>query len=136
MERRSWLGTLGTLALAVGCGYKAPTDNNNNGGNPPQNPGGTPVASAAVDVGNNYYSPNSVLLSAGGTVTWTWIGNGHSVTSTGSQTFSPNAPVSNVPHTLVVTFPATGDYNYFCTVHGGSSDPYSSGGMVGAIFVR
>lgn len=135
MDHGRWIGALSALALAAGCGGGT-TENNNNGGNPPQNPGGTPVASATVSVFNNYFDPNGVLLSAGGTVTWNWVGVGHSVTSRGSPSFSPNAPVSSAPFTLAVTFPSTGDYQYFCTVHGVSSDPYSSGSMIGTIFVR
>ena len=93
------------------------------------------MSTASVDVGNNFFDPNSVLLAAGGTVTWTWIGSGHSVTSSGSPSFSPNAPVSNPPKTLVVTFATAGDYQYFCTVHG-VPGVYTSGSMVGTIFVR
>jgi plastocyanin len=129
----------GLLVGAVACGGGGTTDNNNNnGGNqqPPQQPGGTPVPTASVDVNNNYFTPNSVLLAAGGTVTWNWVGdNGHSVTSYASPTFTPNAPVSYPQHTLVVTFPNTGDYQYYCTTHGVGAYGGISG-MTGAIYVR
>jgi plastocyanin len=129
----------GLLLIAAACssapaGNNDPNDDGNNQ-NPPTNPGGTPVTSAEVVVGNNYFDPNSVLLAVGGTVTWTWIGSGHSVTSNGTPTFSPNAPVSNAPRTLIVTFSTAGDYRYLCTVHGVASG-YTSGAMVGEIFVR
>jgi len=135
------MGRFGHLTLAAGfaaaaaCSGGGTTDT---GGispppPPPVLPGGTPVQSANVDVANDFYSPNSVLLSAGGTVTWTWTGNnGHSVTS---NEFSPNAPVSYPPKTLQVTFANTGDYHYFCTVHGVAGYG-TSGTMIGAIFVR
>ena len=125
------------LLTSAGCSSAGPTNNNgNNNPNPPGLPGGTPVLTASVTVDDNFYSPNSVLLAVGGEVTWNWVGsNGHSVTSSGSSTFSPNAPVRTTPATLRVTFPTTGDYRYFCTVHG-QSNYYSSGDMVGVIFVR
>ena len=129
----------GILLGVAACSSGGTTDNgNNNGGqNPPQLPGGTPVATANIDVLNNYYAPNSVLLAVNGTVTWNWVGdNGHSVTSTVAPTFSPTAPVSYPPKSLVVTFTTTGDYRYFCLTHG-VSDGYGGGGsMVGEIFVR
>jgi len=100
---------------------------------PPVLPGGTPVQAANVDVANDFFSPNAVLLATGGTVTWTWTGNnGHSVTS---NDFSPNAPVSYPPKTLQVTFNTNGDYNYFCSVHGVAGYG-TSGSMIGAVFVR
>lgn len=123
------------LLAAAACGGYTTNNNGNNNPNPPGLPGGTPVLAASVTVDDNLYSPNSVLLAVGGEVTWNWIGNGHSVTSSGSPTFSPNAPVQNAPNTLLVTFSTVGDYRYFCTVHG-QPNYYSSGDMVGAIFVR
>ncbi|HEV8600701.1 MAG TPA: hypothetical protein VGQ69_15175 [Gemmatimonadales bacterium] len=127
-----------SVALLAGaaCGGAGPTNNSgNNNPNPPSLPGGTPVPAASVSVANDYYSPNSVLLATGGTVTWNWVGDGHSVTSSGSPSFSPNAPVRDSPFMLQVSFPTAGDYRYFCTVHGQASY-YSSGDMVGEIFVR
>jgi plastocyanin len=126
------------LLGAMACSGGGTTDNNNNNGNqnPPQQPGGTPVATASVDVNNNYFSPNSVLLAAGGSVTWNWVGdNGHSVSSYAAPSFSPTAPVSYPPHTLIVTFPNTGDYQYYCQVHGVGAYGGISG-MTGAIYVR
>jgi len=126
----------GLVLGAAACGGGSTTGNSNGNQNPPTQPGGTPAPTANIEIDNNFYSPNSVLLAASGTVTWTWVGdNGHSVTPDGSPAFSPTAPVSYPPHTLVVTFPNTGDYRFFCLVHG--VNPYGgTGGMVGAIYVR
>jgi len=128
---------LGALIAAAGCGGGGTTSNNTgNSGYPPTQPGGTPVAAATVQVDDDFFSPNAVLLSAGGTVTWNWVGiNGHSVTPAGSPSFSPNAPVSPVNTTLAVVFAAAGTYNYYCTVHGIGSYG-STGDMKGTIFVR
>jgi plastocyanin len=130
---------LGALIAAAGCGAGGTTSNNNgnNGGYPPMQPSGNPVLVASVNVDDDFFSPNAVLLSAGGTVTWNWVGiNGHSVTSSGAPSFSPNAPVSPVNTTLgPVVFATAGTYNYFCTVHGVGGYG-STGDMKGTIFVR
>lgn len=120
------------LALAACGGYET-TSNNNGTPNPPT---GNPVAAATIEVRNDVYVPSTALLSAGGTVTWEWIGaNGHSVTSTGVPAFSPTAPISYPPKTLVVTFANAGTYAFYCTAHG-VAGLYGSGQMTGAIFVQ
>ena len=128
------------LAVLACAGGTEATDNNNNPGgnqNPPNPPQGTPAPSATVAVNDDYYSPNSVLLAAGGTVTWNWVGTrGHSVTPDGPPSFTPTAGVSYPPTTLVVTFPTAGDYQYFCTVHGIPGAYGTGGSMIGGIFVR
>jgi len=133
---------LGFAAACAGGGDDDTTGtggnkNGNNGNqNPPTQPGGTPAVSASVDVLDDYFSPNSSLIAAGGTVTWTWVGHdGHSVTSEGGPGFSPEAAVSYPPKTLTVTFPTAGDYRYFCTVHG-VAGYYNAGTMIGAVYVR
>lgn len=129
---------LGVLLAVVGCGAGGTTSNNKgNSGYPPPPPSGNPVDAATVLVDDNFFSPNAVLLSAGGNVTWNWIGrNGHSVTSDGSPSFSPNAPVSAVNTTLgPIIFATAGSYNYYCTVHG-IAGYGGTGDMKGTIFVR
>lgn len=140
MSRIAQLTLAGALAASAACSSGEATDDSGNppgnNQNPPTNPGGTPAPTASVNVDDNLFSPNSVLLAVGGTVTWTWGGNnGHSVTPDGSTSFSPVAGVSYPPKTLLVTFPTTGDYHYFCTVHG-VAGYYSTGDMVGAVYVR
>lgn len=108
----------------------------NHTSNMPPDPIGTPVQNATVEVRDNVYVPSNPLISAGGTVTWTWTGNGHSVTSDGTPSFSPNAPVSNAPHTLgPVVFSTPGTYSFHCTVHGVAGS-YGTGTMTGAVFVQ
>ena len=136
MQRTRRVGLAAILGWAAACGYSGPTDNGgNNGPNYPNNPGGTPVLSANVSVNDNFYSPASVNLAAGGTVTWTWVGDeGHSVTPESGTTFSPTAGVSFPPKTLQVTFASAGTYQYYCTAHG--ADAYGQGAMVGSVFVQ
>ena len=135
MEVRTALVGCLSVALMACSGGTTPTNPGGVFQYPQQPPAGNPVASASVDVIDFAFSPASVSLSVGGSVTWTWVGSGHSVTSDGPPSFSPNAPVSNPPKTLgPVVFSATGDYQYFCSVHGGAGG--YGGSMLGTIFVR
>lgn len=127
---------LSLMLLPAACGggkssSTGPTDT----GYPQQPPAGNPVTTATVQVTNNAFSPASVSLSSGGSVTWTWVGSGHSVTSDGQPSFTPNAPVVSAPYTLgPVVFASPGTYQYYCTVHGVSGG--YGGGMLGTIFVQ
>ncbi len=78
---------------------------------------------ASVTVGPNNslsYSPASVDIAAGGTVTWTWapgITMPHTVTSGDSPAAFASSPVQ-MSGTFQATFPNRGSFFYFCTVHG------------------
>jgi plastocyanin len=123
---------LAVIAGVAACGSSYTTGTSNT----PPRPTGTPVMAATVDVQNNYFSPASVLLATGGTVTWNWVGSGHSVTSAGSPALPATAPVTDAPFTLgPVTFTTAGTYQYYCTVHGVAGS-YGGGNMTGAIFVQ
>lgn len=143
--RKVWLGLAAGIVACAG-GTTDNGNNNNNGNNPPNypgDPGGTPVQAATVNVDDNQFSPNSVVVTIGGTVTFHWAGtNGHSVTPNGSSTFSPTSGVAYPPKDLVVTFSSAGTYQYRCIIHGadGSGDGYGGGStpgtMVGTVTVR
>jgi plastocyanin len=77
---------------------------------------------ASVDVLDNSYSPATVTILAGGTVTWTWKGgNPHSVTS-GTGTDDNKFPSSAIQTTgtFMQTFATKGNFPYFCKQHGAS----------------
>jgi len=87
-------------------------------------------------VGSNFFSPETVVLNRGGTVTWTWTGSGHTVTSVLSPGFNANTGLQNAGHTLgPITFAIAGTYHYICTVHGTTSGN-STVGMAGTIIVQ
>lgn len=80
-----------------------------------------PVGPVAVAVGNNFFSPASITISAGQTVTWTWTSTGavsHSVESTGSPSFTSSSVQSGNGKTYSFTFNNPGTYTYDCAVHG------------------
>ena len=132
MRRQRILPFAGAILALAACGSTEPDTTSNI---PPQ-PIGVPAQAVSVSVQDNFFIPASALVAVNGTVTWTWVGNGHSVTSDGSPTFSPNAPISNAPTTLgPIVFSTLGTYSYHCTVHG-VPGVYGSGQMTGAVFVR
>ncbi len=75
---------------------------------------------ANVNVNDNFFSPQTVRISAGDTVRWTWVGNTHDVTSgtccESDGSFS--SPVANAGFTFSHPFNTPGTFQYFCTVHG------------------
>ena len=82
------------------------------------------ATTAAVSVGPGIaFSPASVSIARGGTVTWTWSGGlMHSATSgtcsgtcTADGTFTSGIQASG---TFQFTFNTAGDFPYFCLVHG------------------
>jgi plastocyanin len=80
-------------------------------------PTGPTVGGAnSVTVGNNFYSPATLSVAPGATVTWTWAQGDveHTVT------FDDNAPGSprQSSGTFQRTFSTAGTYTYFCSVHG------------------
>jgi plastocyanin len=69
-----------------------------------------------VVIDNFSFSPQTFTLPAGATVTWTNRDNmPHTVTSADNR-FS-KSPVLKPGQSFSNTFPATGTYSYFCSIH-------------------
>ena len=136
--QRKWTTWLVLLAAgACGGGTTENNNGNNNGNDFPGDPGGSPVQAATVEVRDNQFQPNAVVVAVGGTVTFSWVGGaGHSVTPSGSPSFSPTAGVSFPPKELTVTFTSPGTYHYYCIIHGGSDGYGGQGNMIGTVTVR
>jgi plastocyanin len=126
-------GSAALLLLAIGCG--GGTSGPNPPPPPPPGPPPPPVDAGSVEVRNNFFSPETITVRAGGTVTWTWIGQNHNVTSVLSPTFGPNSITANAPFTHgPITFSTPGTYQYICTIHGSISGGQPVG-MHGVIVV-
>src|ERR1044071_2416923 len=110
-------GLLLPLAACGGSSTDSSYGGNNNGG---QSGSGSAVLSATIEVRDNVFSPSTVLLKAGGTVTWHWVGTGGDRgTPAGNAPPPASAPVSNQPNSLgPVAISAPGPYHYICTAHG------------------
>jgi plastocyanin len=73
-----------------------------------------PPTSGAVDVGDDFFRETSLVVQAGGTVTWTWSGaHPHSVTFNGGADSG-----TKTAGTFQQTFTNTGTFTYHCVVHG------------------
>jgi len=86
------------------------------------------IVDVAVGQGGDVFVPDTVNISVGDTVRWTWAASGHSVTSgppcfVDSQYCSPddtNCPagiLSNIGTVYEHTFAEPGVYSYFCHAH-------------------
>lgn len=92
-----------------------------------------PAATVNVNVGNFFFSPNSVTINQGDAVHWVWVGGTHSTTSgscpggncTPDGTWDSGTKTGG---TYDRTFPDAGTFNYFCNVHLAS--------MTGKVVVR
>lgn len=84
-------------------------------------PAGARAATFSVAVGNgNTFTPRTLSIAVGDTVTWTWVANNHSATSG-----TPGAPsglfdsgIRNNGSTFSFTFTTAGTVAYYCRVHG------------------
>ena len=86
------------------------------------------IVDVAVGQGGDVFVPDTVNISVGDTVRWTWASSGHSVTSgppcvPDSQYCSPNdmncfpGVTSNTGFVYTHTFTRSGSYSYHCIVH-------------------
>jgi plastocyanin len=82
------------------------------------------TASVTVGSGGNNFSPSSVTIAAGGSVTWTWASGTvqHNVTwLTAPGTLPPNSSTMSGTGTFTPaagSFSTAGTYTYECTIHG------------------
>ena len=120
------------LALMTGCGgggsgssYSAPP--------PPPPPTNTiMVGQSGVYTAQNIFSPTTLTVPAGTTVTWSWVTAGHTVDSGTSCTSDggySSGGAQSAGFTMTHQFMTAGTYHYYCTTHCGT-------GMTGTIIVQ
>jgi plastocyanin len=73
-----------------------------------------------VEVGNDFFQPETIQVAAGTTVTWTWNATAasHSVQSIETPSFTSSAIMTGSGKSYSVTFNTPGTYKYDCAVHG------------------
>lgn len=86
------------------------------GNNPPPGGGTDAPASAAVTVDDDLFSPRTVTIRTGGTVTWNNRGNTHTVTA---RDGSFDSGMMDTGRTFRHKFPNAGTYTYDCILHEG-----------------
>ena len=122
------LGVTGA-ALLASCGSSTGTNYGGGGGGG----GCTPTATKICTANGSQFSPTSLTVAAGTTVTWeNGDGIAHTVTSaTGStDTYDMGLASGTVSH----KFTTAGTYNYYCKNHGFNGTPPT--GMHGTITVQ
>lgn len=112
---------LATVALAaIGCSSDDPE---------PTDPGGQPAPQAVAVTGSataNTFTPASVTVARGGTVTWTIGARPHNVTFRGTAGAPEDVPTTT-NGSVARTFGTVGTFPYDCTLHDG---------MTGTVVVR
>ena len=99
------------LFLLAGCGGSKSSNNSMN----PTSSGNTPVMAASVSIVNFAFSPATVHLKVGGTVTWTnKHASPHTATDLGGSFDSGSLTTDQ---TFKHTFATAGTYTYHCTIH-------------------
>ncbi len=130
--RSKWLSLVSGVAgalLLVSCGSSTGTNYGGGGGGG----GCTPTATKICTAGGSQFSPVTLTVAAGTTVTWqNGDGIAHTVTSaTGSaDTYDMALASGTVSH----QFATAGTYNYYCKNHGFNGTPPT--GMHGTITVQ
>ena len=115
-----------TVAACGGSSDGGTTTSPGNG-NPPggtNNPPPAPTQTNQVAIGDDFFSPASIQVPVGTTVTWTWSSSPtlHNVTFTDGTT-SGNKSSSA---TYAKTFSTAGTFSYLCTLHN----------MIGSVLVQ
>lgn len=80
----------------------------------------TTPAAAVIMVGAgaaNAFSPSTVTIQAGQSVTWSWVSGFHSVVSDSTPKAFADAPAQAAGQ-YNATFAAAGSYPYHCGIHG------------------
>jgi plastocyanin len=91
-------------------------------------PGPASAVDASVSIGDNFFSPSSVSIDVGDTVTWTWTGsNMHSTTSDDGQADSWDSGTKS-SGTFAHTFDTAGVFTYHCKVHASMKGTVTVGG--------
>lgn len=125
----TWLAASALLALAgFGCGddtalelqpvdMHAPTPDASDLAPPAYDDAGLHVQVSVGAGGGNRFSPQTIFIPVGGTVTWVWVNGVHGVVSDDKPpAFAPSDEQSG--GTFAVTFPTAGQFGYHCSVHG------------------
>src|ERR1700712_1050340 len=95
--------------LLTSCGSKSNNSTN------PTSTGTTPVAAANATIQNFAFSPATIYVTVGGTVTWTnKDATAHTVTDNNGGFDSGNIAADA---TYKMTFAKAGTYTYHCSIH-------------------
>lgn len=124
-----------TACVAACSSTTSPTPSGTSGGTSGTTGDAATPAGNTVTVGgsSNAFAPAMLTIKAGETVTWSWAGGSHTVTSgtgcTSDGKFGTDGVLTGAGATFSHTFPTAGTFEYFCV-------PHCSSGMKGTIVVQ
>ena len=107
---------LTTLAIGAALAVAACTSDDPE----PTAPDAPQTASVAASATANTFSPSTVTIARGGTVTWTFGARPHNVTF-GATTGAPAGVPTTTNAQVARQFPTAGSFGYDCTLHAGMS---------------
>lgn len=130
MKKLALTFVLVCATVTAACSSSSDNSSSSGGGTPADS--GAPAGNA-ITVKSNMFVPATLTIKAGETVTWTWAGGAHTVTS-GASCTADNAYKSGLQSTVGATFthtyPTAGTFEFFCEPHCATS------GMKGTIIVQ
>lgn len=92
------------------------------------------AATNEITVTSNTFTPATLTIKVGETVTWKWAGGTHNVVSgascTSDNAYTSGAPTSTVGNVFTHTYTTAGQFPYFCNPH------CSNSAMQGVITVQ
>jgi plastocyanin len=122
------------IALGASCGSDSdsPPDDGDNGDGGDGGDGGN--TDFTISVQNNNFSPTSLTVPLGATVTWNWATGaaGHNVVGDDGSHPPSSGGLVNAPRSYAFTFTTAGTFRYYCQAHG---SPGGSG-MAGTIIAQ
>ena len=129
--RRHGTCLLSSLLLAACGGGGAVTDATDTGGQPTEEipgPGGGAPSGTVVTAAGTTFSPATVTIAQGATVTWQFSGSRHNVTFGSQQPSGGNIPDTDPGNSASRVFANSGTYDYQCTRHSGMTGRVLVGG--------
>jgi len=131
------VGLAAALGACGGGGDGGSSLSTNPGGNPPPGGGTPPPPASTVTLVNQAFSPTTITVTAGTTVTWKWNdcsgdGYGGGTCVVHQVAFDDGSGIksdSQDQGTFARTFATKGTYKYHCTIH-------QAQGMVGEVVVQ
>lgn len=94
------------------------------------------AATVTVQVGDNFYQPQTVNIRPGDQVVWRYVGQSSHPTASDNGAWT-TFPMDAANTTKTIAFPTIGNFFYHCQAHGAAGNGTSLGiGQAGAIFVN
>lgn len=137
-RRRRFTAAIGLAIGALGCGGGGAAVDAGSVAGPgatPESPAppSTPSSNVVTTAGSSF-SPATITIAQGASVTWQIVGNTHNVTFGTNKPTGGDAPNSTPGSTVTRTFTTAGTYPYECTLHSGMAGTVVVQGATAPVF--